>query len=427
MPKGISMQRISLLCIALLAIAGCTTLTPSWISTTTPADFATAPPRTAAQPQTVGEELKTQPRPLKLDNRAMADYFRELAKGTGLEDSRSYAEARKCYEELIQQWPTRYEAYHRLGRICDRQKRFAEAQQNYQQAILLAENREPDLFNDLGYSFFLQGTLSKAEIAIRKAVALRPTEPKYHNNLGLIYGHQRRFEDAWSEFRKAGGDADAFYNLAFIKSSLNDFEGAKACFRRALAIDPSHDRARRALRAFELGESDPDSLAQLETSTDDGTEWVPYVENGQNQGQDSSMASAAKNPGRRGENGRIVRQPGGYQPKCTCQPRNLTGVPYSAGQSARSVRFLDFGERQQSPGNGQSILSGQAKFASIASKFLRANLGNFGSFSSFCSFGYWLIHHNVYEFANFAQSFHTSSSDHHQIIRRQICRDGTKS
>ena len=117
----------------------------------------------------------------------------------------------------------------------------------------MAGNREPDLFNDLGYSFFLQGKLDKAEIAVGKAVALRPTEPKYHNNLALIYGHQRRFDEAWNEFRRAGGEAEAWYNMAFIKSSLNDFEGAKACFRRALAIDPSHDRARRALRAFRTG------------------------------------------------------------------------------------------------------------------------------------------------------------------------------
>ena len=100
------------------------------------------------------------------------------------------------------------------------------------------------------------GKLDKAESALRKAVALRPTEPKYHNNLGLIYGHQKRFEDAWNEFRKAAGEADAFYNLAFVKSSLNDFEGAKAEFRRALAVDPAHERASRALRAFELAETD---------------------------------------------------------------------------------------------------------------------------------------------------------------------------
>ncbi len=217
--------------------------------------------------------------------------MRDLAKGVELEQSRRYPEARKNYEQLIRQWPTRYEAYHRLGQVCDRQKRYADAQENYQHAILLAENREPDLFNDLGYSFFLQGKLDKAASAMRKAVALRPTEPKYHNNLGLIYGHQRRFEEAWNEFHVASGEADAFYNLAFIKSSLNDFEGAKACFRRALAVDPSHDRARRALRAFELAETDPDSLVQLETCGEDDTQWVPYVENGQ--GQDPASATTA--------------------------------------------------------------------------------------------------------------------------------------
>ena len=233
------------------------------------------------------------PSPSQPPTNDRADYLRDLAKGLELEQSRQYAEARTHYEQLIRRRPARYEAYHHLGQVCDRQKRFAEAQENYQQAILLAEDREPDLFNDLGYSFFLQGKLDKAESAMQKAVALRPTEPKYHNNLGLIYGHQRRFEDAWNEFRLAAGEADACYNLAFVKASLNDFEGAKACFRRALAIDPAHDRARRALRAFELAETDPDSLAQLETPANDDTQWVPYVENGQDPSPPAG-ATAAK-------------------------------------------------------------------------------------------------------------------------------------
>jgi Flp pilus assembly protein TadD len=281
-----SIVRTSLLSIALLAVCGCTTLAPSWLpGTASPASQSTLP-----QPPASREEPKPapQPEPGRPDGRAMAGYVHELAKGVELEQARKYAEARKHYEQLIRQWPARYEAYQRLGQVCDRQKRFLEAQENYQRAILLAEGREPDLFNDLGYSFFLQGKLEKAESALRKAVAMRPTEPKYHDNLGLIYGHQRRFEDAWNEFRLAAGEADAFYNLAFIKASLNDFEGAKACFRRALAIDPAHERARRALRAFELAETDPDSLAQLETSNGD-TQWVPFVENGQNQDPAAAM------------------------------------------------------------------------------------------------------------------------------------------
>jgi tetratricopeptide (TPR) repeat protein len=312
---------LGLLSIALLSVAGCTALNPVWFPVATPAGSEATRSETAAQSSAMGEP-RTAPspsRPAKLDSRAAAEYLREVAKGVELEQSRQYPEARKHYEQLIHQWPARYEAYHRLGQVCDRQKRFAEAQESYQQAILLAENREPDLFNDLGYSFFLQARLDKAEIAMRKAVALRPAEPKYHNNLGLICGHQRRFQEAWNEFRRAGGEAEAWYNLAFVKSSLNDFEGAKACFRRALAIDPSHERARRALRAFELAETDPDSLAQLETFNDDGTQWVPYVENGQDQdpspaatagrdaGGGSGTAGASPNPSITSRNARMAR------------------------------------------------------------------------------------------------------------------------
>ena len=286
-------MKIGLLSLALLAFTGCSALNPAWFSAASPAASEAALDQAAGQPPAAGEELKTRSpsAPARLDNRAMADYLRELAKGVELEQSRQYAEARKQYEQLVQRWPARYEAYHRLGQVCDRQRRFAEAQANYQQAILLAQNREPDLFNDLGYSFFLQGKLDKAASAMRKAVALRSGEPKYHDNLGLIYGHQRRFQDAWNEFRLAGGEAEACYNLAFVKASLNDFAGAKACFRRALAVDPSHERARRALRAFELAETDPDSLAQLETSSDDGGQWVPYVEDGQDPGPSSSPSA----------------------------------------------------------------------------------------------------------------------------------------
>ena len=239
--------------------------------------------------------MKTQPapQPAKLDDRAMADYVARIGQGVQLQQSGRYLEARKQFEQLIRQCPGRYEAYHCLGQICDRQKCFAESQDNYQRAVLLAGNTQPDVFNDLGYSFFLQGKLDKAEIAVRKAVALRPTEPRYHDNLGLIYGNQRRFDDAWNEFRLAGGEADAFYDLAFIKASLNDFEGAKACLRRALSVDPAHDRARRTLRAYELAETDPDSLAELAVSNDEGTQWVPYVEGGQ--GQDP--ATTAKDAG----------------------------------------------------------------------------------------------------------------------------------
>jgi Tfp pilus assembly protein PilF len=285
----------------LAAFCGCSTLQTAWLpgmpaaSAVGPAAASPGvPPAAAALPSSrpIDLDQPPPPAPAKLSKAEMAQYLRDLAKGVELEQTKKYAEARAHYQQLIQQRPGQFEAYHQLAQVLDRQKRHGEAQDKYQQAILLVQNREPNLFCDLGYSFFLQGKLDKAESAARKAIALRPDEPRYHNNLGLILGHQRRFDEAWGEFRRAGGDADACYNLAFVKASLNDFEGAKESFRRVLAIDPTHDRARRALRAFELAESDPDSLAQLEVSSEGGTQWVPYVEPGR--GPEGLAASAGE-------------------------------------------------------------------------------------------------------------------------------------
>jgi Tfp pilus assembly protein PilF len=224
--------------------------------------------------------------------REMSDYFQELGKAKQFEQVKKLPEARAVYERLISAYPHRFEAYHHLALVADCQKRHQEAQALYAEAIRL-NNRDPGLFNDLGYSFYLHGKLDKAENALLKAVAMRPAEAKYRNNLGLVYGHQGRYDEAWEQFRRAGSEADAYYNLAFVKASQNDFSAAKDSFRRALATDPTHEQARRALRAFELAETQPESLSDLEALADTGTNWIPYVEPGEGPSEGVQPASAS--------------------------------------------------------------------------------------------------------------------------------------
>jgi len=209
---------------------------------------------------------------------ALMEYNRELAKGRELERLGKPVEARAVYERLIASYPRRYEAYHRLAVVADGQRRYPEAQALYTQAIRL-NNRNPDLFNDLGYCFYLQGKLSKAEIAMLKAVAMRPAEARYRNNLGLVCGQQGRYDEALEQFRRGGGEGDAFYNLAFIKASQNDMDGAKECFRKALAADPTHEKARHALASFERAETDPEGTQNLANLGDEDGKWIPYIEN----------------------------------------------------------------------------------------------------------------------------------------------------
>jgi len=221
-------------------------------------------------------------------------------------------EARKLYEQLIVDDPENPEHYHRLGRVADIERRHREAVALYGEAIRL-KPQCAELFNDLGYSLYLQGQLPKAESATLKALALAPSNQRFHNNLGLIYGHERRYAEALQQFRLAGSEADAQYNLAFILSSQDDAEGAKRCFQAAIISDPTHEKARSALKAFERYDQDPEGALELGEVVENGVRWVPYVESADgkaNTQQASAVNNATANAAgeNSGEQSPMVRQ-----------------------------------------------------------------------------------------------------------------------
>ncbi|NQT38295.1 MAG: tetratricopeptide repeat protein [Planctomycetes bacterium] len=218
-----------------------------------------------------------------------------MVKARNLEKERKYDESRTVYQKLVAKFPERPEAFHRLGVVADHQKRHREAQSLYTQALALKPG-DPQILNDLGYCYFLQGQLTKAESALAKAVDMSPSKEKWRNNLGLVYGYQGRYDEALQEFRHAGSDADAWVRLAFIKTAMEDAEGAKECFRLALADDPMHEEARRNLRSFEeydrLGPGAQDGPVIAS-----GGNWVPYQEgSGAGAAQPVSHDTAMRSP-----------------------------------------------------------------------------------------------------------------------------------
>lgn len=179
-----------------------------------------------------------------------AEFAQEMARAKNLERSGKAHEARTAYERLVTRYPDRYEPFHRLGVMADRERRFSEAQGLFDEAIR-RNPTNPDLHNDLGYCLYLQGQFDQAEAAVTHALQLNPANPRYYNNLGLIFGHQRRYDEALAQFRRGGSEADAYYNLAFMLAARDDTEGAKKYFRLALQADPGYDHARQALEAID--------------------------------------------------------------------------------------------------------------------------------------------------------------------------------
>jgi Tfp pilus assembly protein PilF len=217
-------------------------------------------------------------------------YPDELARGRMLEKSGKYEEARAVYAKLVTRYPDRYEAYHRLAVVADRQKHYREAEELYAKAIRL-ESGNADLYNDLGYCLFLQNKLDDAELVLLKAVSLAPAPARYRNNLGFVYGHQARYDEALEQFRQAGSEADAFYNLAFVLTAKDEIDGAKNCFRLALAADPSYDAARKALEGFREFESNPGAVLEQAPIADNGAPWIPYVEGAEGRSEGVQPAS----------------------------------------------------------------------------------------------------------------------------------------
>ncbi|MDP6444243.1 MAG: tetratricopeptide repeat protein [Pirellulaceae bacterium] len=207
-----------------------------------------------------------------------AEYTLRMSEAKRHEQSGKWDRARKSYRDVLAENPNNAEVHHRLAVVADRQKRYEDAQQFYTIAIQL-DPKNAQLFNDLGYCFFLQGQLKKAERALDKAVALDSGNARFRNNLGMVCGHQERMEEAYRHFTSAGGEADAFYNIAFIYATKGNDTAAQECFKLALDADPLHEKAKHALTAFQRDDAgDPTEF------TDDNIRRVRYVE-----GEDQSI------------------------------------------------------------------------------------------------------------------------------------------
>ena len=66
----------------------------------------------------------------------------------------------------------------------DRLGRFAQAETHYKKALKLSP-KDPKIWNDAGYSYYLQGRWADAERALKTAVRLAPDDERIRTNLGL--------------------------------------------------------------------------------------------------------------------------------------------------------------------------------------------------------------------------------------------------
>ena len=117
-----------------------------------------------------------------------------------------------------------------------------------------AETHPSSLVN-LGFIKSSRGNIDGAIQSYEKAIKLQPDHAKAHFNLGICWLKLKKFSDSIECFRTVikfePTNADAFYNLAIAMLGNSFVMGAMAYLKRAIQINPEHDKAVTALAHLE--------------------------------------------------------------------------------------------------------------------------------------------------------------------------------
>ena len=167
--------------------------------------------------------------------------------GVVAKTQRRFAEAEASYRQALDiylEFGDRHAAastYHQLGTVAQEQRRFAEAEASYRQAL--------DIFLEFGD---------------------RHSAARTYNNLGRVAQEQRRFAEAEASYRQAldiyleFGDrhsaASVFKNLGAVAQQQHEFAQAEDAYRQALNIERDLDLRAASITASRLG----NLIAQLD-------------------------------------------------------------------------------------------------------------------------------------------------------------------
>ena len=160
---------------------------------------------------------------------AAADYLRALDSLEG--PNRAAASARSTAAP-------RALAHRRLATTLDRLGRFGQADVHYKAALAAAPD-DPKVWNDAGYSAFVQGRFADAERSLRTAARLAPDDTRVATNLGLALAAAGKEDEALKVLARVGGPASAAQgNVAYGLAAAGLRDRAAARYRMVLEAEP---------------------------------------------------------------------------------------------------------------------------------------------------------------------------------------------
>jgi Flp pilus assembly protein TadD len=154
-------------------------------------------------------------------------------------------------------------SHRRMAGALDRLGRFAQAEVHYKKALRL-DPRNPRIWNDAGYSYYLQGRWADAERTLKTAARLAPEDQRIKKNLGLVVAAAGRPQEAFPLLSKYSGDAIGHANLGYLLAATGQVELARQQYLQALALRPNLVLAQRALAQLDHA-TVPEEIASAHT------------------------------------------------------------------------------------------------------------------------------------------------------------------
>lgn len=218
--------------------------------------FATT---TAANPQKKSDEKDDVIRLDKKPN-ATADFF--IAAGK-LADSRGDMQTAVAqYQHAIKKEPKNVNAHLHLARLHERMQNYPEAEQMYL-AAAEAGPTDPTPLNDLGLCLARQQRFDEAIEKLNKAIAMKPHQTVYRNNIAKILVKTGRPREAYEHLARVHSVGESHYNLGFMLKENGEFGPAREHLVAAIQVDPNLDAAHDLLA--EMGGAAPQTANRPES------------------------------------------------------------------------------------------------------------------------------------------------------------------
>jgi Flp pilus assembly protein TadD len=142
--------------------------------------------------------------------------------------------------------PRLSQAHSLLAVAYDRKGLHDRAEDSYKHAIEVNES-DPQALNNLGYSLYLNGNYRAAVDKLKRAARLAPSDARVLNNLALAQVRLGKYDDAYRNFARAGGEFNAHSNLAALLARTGRDDKAVEHFEAARRLRPDSQNVLREL------------------------------------------------------------------------------------------------------------------------------------------------------------------------------------